>query len=56
MEIFSTMGNHLEVLRCCEAMADFYDQTGGEEKVKQLRESAENIRQRLMEAAGRTAT
>lgn len=53
MEIFSSLGNHLEVLRCCEAMADFYDQTGGQEKVKQLRESAENIRKRLMEAAGR---
>jgi tetratricopeptide (TPR) repeat protein len=51
MEIFSTLGNHLEVLRCCEAMADFYDQTGGEEKVKQFRESAENIRKRLVEAA-----
>jgi len=54
MEIFSSLGNHLEVLRCCEAMADFYDQTGGQEKVKQLRESAENIRKRLMEAAGRS--
>ncbi len=56
MEIFSTMGNHLEVLRCCEAMADYYDKTGGEEKVAQLRESAENIRKRLMEAAGRGPT
>ncbi len=53
MEIFSTAGNHLEVLRCCEAMADFYDRTGGEEKSRQLRESAESIRERLLAAAGR---
>lgn len=55
MVIFSEMGDHLEVLRCCEAMADYYEQTGGVEKEKQFRESAENIRQRLRGAAGRSA-
>ncbi len=53
MEIFSEMGNHLEVARCCDAMAAYYDSTGGAEKAQQLRESARDIRTRLLDAAGR---
>ncbi|MDX9999832.1 MAG: tetratricopeptide repeat protein [Polyangia bacterium] len=53
MSIFSDMGNHLEVARCCEAMAAFYESTGGTDKTAKLRASAKEIRQRLLAAAGR---
>lgn len=53
LSIFSDMGNHLEVARCCEAMAVFYDSTGGTDKAGKLRASAQEIRQRLRAAAGR---
>jgi tetratricopeptide (TPR) repeat protein len=53
MGIFSSMGNHLEVARCCDAMAALYDSTGGVDKATKLRESAREIRARLAGAAGR---
>lgn len=53
MSIFSEMGNPLEVARCCDAMARFYESTGGSEKVARFRESAASIRRKLRAAAGR---
>lgn len=51
MEIFSALGHHLEVARSCEAMADYYQEMGQNEKAGRLRESAESIRSKLEGAA-----
>lgn len=55
MEIFSGLGHHLEVARSCESMAAYHEEMGETRKASELRDKAEAIRSKLLEAVKASA-
>jgi len=55
LEIFESMGHQIEIARCCEILAGFYEEMGDEASARQHAERTEAIRERFVGAAERIA-